>query len=147
MRNIAIRVGLFLVVGAGALIARPFLTGNVGELKVGECFDTPDLSQTIEDIQHHPCSDTHGGEVILVGKHVAAKGAPYPNDAVLTGEIEAACTPAFTAYTGLNASTDPNWSFGYFYPIAKGWADGDRGFICYATRVDDTTTTGSIKKP
>ena len=26
MRNIAIRVGLFLVVGAGALIARPFLT-------------------------------------------------------------------------------------------------------------------------
>lgn len=35
---------------------------------------------------------------------------------------------------------------GYFVPTSDGWADGDRGIICCAAKVDGTTTTGSIKK-
>jgi hypothetical protein len=146
VRNIAIRVGLLALVGVGALVLRPFLTGNVGELKVGDCFDVPNVTQTVEDIQHHPCTEAHGGEVFFVGKHAAPKDAPYPADSVLTAEIEAACSPAFQAYTGLDAETDPTWAYAYFYPIGEGWAAGDRGFICYATKVDGTTTTTSIKK-
>ena len=147
MKTIALRVGLIAAVGVGAIVLQPFLSGNVGALKVGECFDVPTATETVEDVQHHPCTDTHGGEVFFVGTHAAAKDAPYPADTALTGEIEAACTPAFNAYTGLDALTDPTWTFGYFYPLKKGWDDDDdRGFICYATRVDEAPTNASIKK-
>ena len=146
MRTIAIRLGLLGAIGVGAFIAQPFLSGNVAELKVGECFDVPTVTETVEDVQHHPCTDAHGGEVFFVSEHVAANDAPYPADSILTNEIVAACDPAFLAYTGM-AATDPTWSYGYFYPVAEGWADGDRGYICYAARVDETVTNTSIKKP
>ena len=53
MRNIAMRLGLLGVIGVGALVARPFLSGNVGDLKVGDCFDEPTIGQTVDDVQHH----------------------------------------------------------------------------------------------
>jgi Septum formation len=146
VQTIALRIGFFVLIGIGAFIARPYLMGNVGDLKVGECFDTPALDQKVEDIQHHPCTEVHGGEVFMVGKHAAADGARYPKEAALWKEIESACTSVFKKYTGMNAEKDPKWSFAYFYPLKEGWAEGDRGFICYAARVDGKTTTGSIKK-
>lgn len=145
MRTIALRLGLLAAIGIGAVIAQPFLSGNVAELKVGDCFDVPAVTETVEDVQHHPCTDAHGGEVFFVGEHAAADDAPYPSEDALATEIQAACDPAFQAYTGMPA-TDPTWSYGYFYPLAEGWADGDRGYICYASRVDETTTNTSIKK-
>jgi hypothetical protein len=146
VRNIAIRVGLLAAIGVGALVARPFLSGNVGELQVGDCFDIPAVTETVDDIQRHPCTDVHGGEVFFVGEHAAADSAPYPTEIALSTEIETACVPAFNAYTGLDALTDPTWTLAYFYPVSAGWAEGDRGFICYAARIDGTTTNTSLKK-
>ena len=145
MKTLALRVGL---VAAVAVVAAScgLLSGNVGQLKVGECFDVPPSTETVEDIEQHPCTEPHGGEVFFVGAHAAAEDEPYPADTTLTGEIEAACTPAFSDYTGLDAITDPIWSFGYFYPLEEGWEDGDRVFICYATRIDEAPTDTSIKK-
>jgi hypothetical protein len=146
MRTIALRIGLLAAVGVGAIVLQPFLSGNVGELKVGECFDVPTVTETVEDVQHHPCTDAHDGEVFFVGTHAAAKDTAYPADAALTSEIEGACAPAFNTYTGLDFATDPVWSFGYFYPLKEGWEGGDRGFICYASRIDEAPTNTSVKK-
>ena len=82
----------------------------------------------------------------MVGKHAGAKDAGYPKEAALWKEIESACTPVFKQYTGKNAVKDPKWSFAYLYPTKEGWGEGDRGFICYAARIDGKTTTVSIKK-
>ena len=56
MRGILIRVGIIAVIGLGALILRPFISGNAGDLNIGDCFELPSASaETIKDVQHHPC--------------------------------------------------------------------------------------------
>jgi hypothetical protein len=146
VRTIALRVGLLAAVGVGALVARPFLTGGAADLKLGECFDAPVAAETVEDVQHHPCTDAHTGEVVFVGNLPAAEGAPYPDDAALDQQIGTLCIPAFNTYTGLDFETDPTWTLGYFVPLEEDWNNGDRSVSCYATRLDDAPTTGSIKK-
>ena len=146
MRNF-IGVGIVAVVLIGGFIFRDFLTGNAGDLQVGQCFDLPtSSSETIDDVQHHPCDQTHGGEVFFVGTSTAAKDASYPADDVLAFEVFGFCDASFTAYSGKDSDTDLEWTYGYFVPTSDGWADGDRGIICYAAKVDGTTTTGSIKQ-
>ena len=146
MQSIALRIGIFVLIGVGALVARPFLMGAAGDLKVGECFDLPaTASETIEDVQHHPCSDAHDGEVFFVGSLPIAEGGAYPSDAALGPLVDSLCMPAFAAYTGLAADTDPLWTFGAGVPVSADWAEGNRRLMCYATRVDGTRTSGSIK--
>ena len=147
MQSIALRIGIFVLIGIGALVARPFLTGAAGDLKVGECFDMPTTaSETIEDVQHHPCSDAHDGEVFFVGELPIAKGKPYPGDEALGPLVDSLCLPAFTAYTGLSAVTDPLWTFGAGVPVIEDWDEGSRRLMCYAGRMDGARTSGSIKK-
>lgn len=146
MRTILLRLGLVGAIGAGAFVLRPFLTGSAGELKVGECFDVPAQMERVEDVQHHPCTDGHTAEVFLVTLLSGADDAAYPADASLIAEADGLCEPAFDAYTGLVFDTDPVWTFGYFYPSPESWENGDRGIICYATRLDEAPSTGSIKR-
>jgi hypothetical protein len=146
VQNIAIRIGLFVLVGIGALVARPFVTGGASDLKVGECFDVPTSAQTVEDVQHHPCTQAHIGEVFFVGKLAVADKAPYPNDTALGTAVALVCDRAFDAYTGLTFVTDRTWTYGYFVPLSKDWATGDRSLICYAARVDEQPTSTSIKR-
>ncbi len=145
MRNIAMRLGLLGVIGVGALVARPFLSGNVGDLNVGDCFDEPTIGQTVEDVQHHPCTDAHTGEVVFLHDLPDAKDVVYPSDTEFATRIDALCVPAFDAYTGLDFQSDPTWTMGYFTPTSEGWAGGDRGVTCYAARIDSKPTTTSIK--
>ena len=146
MRTIALRIGILAVIGIAALVLRPFIMGNAGDLKVGECFDDPGEVQTVEDVQHHPCTDPHTGEVVYVGDLTAAKDAPYPSDADLQTLVGAACIPAFNAYTGRDFDTDTEWTMGYFTPVAADWANGDRSVVCYATKIDTSPTSSSIRK-
>jgi hypothetical protein len=146
VQTIAIRIGLFIVVGIGALVARPFLTGGASDLKVGECFDVPTSATTVEDVQHHPCTEAHVGEVFFVGTLPVADKAPYPNDTAFGVAVAGVCDRAFDAYTGLTFVTDRTWTYGYFVPLSKDWATGDRSLSCYAARIDERPTNASIKK-
>jgi Septum formation len=146
MQTIAIRIGIFVLIGIGALIARPFMTGAAGDLKVGECFDVSPTATTIEDVQHHPCTTAHVGEVFFVGVLPGATGAKYPTDEALQAAVGTLCGPAFAAYTGLSLATDPVWTYGYGVPLSKDWTEGKRRVMCYATRMDDKPTSASIKK-
>jgi hypothetical protein len=58
-----------VVVGAivvGGFLFRDRISGNAGDLQVGDCFDDPGTSE-ISDVQHHPCTEAHTGEVIFIG--------------------------------------------------------------------------------
>jgi Septum formation len=144
MRGLALRLGIIGVIALGAFALKPFLTGNAGDLGVGDCFDPPTTTDTVKDVQHHPCSDSHGGEVILVEKHPDASS--YPTDDDFDQFVAAQCVPAFQAYTGTDLTTNKDADIGWFVPTPDGWAGGDRTVICYATRTDDQKTTGSVKK-
>jgi Septum formation len=146
MRSLGIRLGIIGVIAAGAFILRPFLSGNAGSLSVGDCFDEPaGSSGTVEDVQHHPCTDVHSAEVVFVGNYSPATDT-LPTDEAFVTFFEANCTPAFNAYTGLDFATDPTYDMSAFTPTADGWGSGDHKVICYAVRLDSGTMNASIKK-
>jgi hypothetical protein len=149
MRGLALRIGIIAIIGAGAWVLRPFIMGNAGSLAVGDCFDVPaDVSateqETVEDVQHHPCTDAHGAEVVFVGDFAPATDTHPAEDAVLSF-VGSSCVPAFKTYTGLDFEQAADYDLGWFWPTAEGWSKGDHKIICYLIRVDDATMTQSLK--
>jgi hypothetical protein len=146
MRSIGIRLGLIGAVIVGAFVLRPFLSGNAGDLKVGDCFDEPaGASATVEDVQHRPCTDPHGGEVVYVGDFAPATDT-YPTDPEFRAFVQAQCPPAFSSYSGIDFATDTVYDMSVLTPTTKGWGTGDRTVICYAVHVDGTPLTVPLKK-
>ncbi len=143
MNKIIIRVAIIGAIVVGGLIFRDRLSGNAGELQVGDCFDVPTQDTNISDVQHHPCTEAHGGEVFYVGDHPAAAGTTF-TESVMTDYLGTACFPAFTAYIG--STTFDGLEIGAFYPLKKDWDSGDRGVTCYLYQVDGSTMTKSLKK-
>jgi hypothetical protein len=144
MRGLAIRLGIIGVIALGAFILRPFITGGAGDLSVGDCFDEPTTGETVRDVQHHPCSDLHSGEVIFIGSLTAAT---YPTNDELDQWVLANCLPAYQTYTGIDLRTDTaGHDLTYFWPTSDGWTKGDRKVICYAVQTDGTQTKGSLRK-
>lgn len=146
MRGLLIRVGIIAAIAIGAFVLRPFISGNAGDLAVGDCFDEPKTaSETIEDVQHHPCTDLHDAEVIFVGNFEPSTET-YPTDAQFDGFISDRCIGAFTSYTGLDYNSTQHLEYGAYTPTSEGWGNGNRKVICYVFNVDGTQSKGSIKK-
>jgi hypothetical protein len=145
VRGILIRVGLVAGIIVIGLVIRPFVTGNAGDLAVGDCFDPPSSDvQTVKDVQHHPCSEPHGGEVFFVDK--MADQATFPDEDTFNTYVSDHCLPAYQAYTGVDVLTEEGADIGWLVPTEEGWGKGDREVTCYATRLDNAKTTGSVKK-
>ncbi len=71
-------IGVFAVVG---FLFHDYLSGNAGDLKVGDRFDVPTVasqSTTVKDFQHHPCSELHSGEVFFIANVPGEANAAYP---------------------------------------------------------------------
>jgi len=146
MRSIGIRLGIVAVVVIAFVVLRPFLSGNAGGLSVGDCFDVPaGAGETVSDVQHHPCTESHGAEVVFVGEFKPATSI-YPTDEEFTNFGKANCVPAFNAYTGLDFETATTYDIEPFFPTADGWTKGDRKVICFAVRADNAPMTTSVKK-
>jgi putative regulator of septum formation len=140
-----IRLGILAVMLGGGYLFRDRLSSSPTELAVGDCFDVPAVKTAIKNVQHHPCTESHTGEVFALVTHPAAKGAPPPADAAMLDYLYNVCGPLFISYVGPVAAGVGNLDAGAFYPPDKGWADGDRGITCYAYRVDRAPMTGSVK--
>jgi hypothetical protein len=148
MRGWVIRIAIIAAIAIGAFVLRDRLTGNAGDLKVGDCFDRPvTAEETIESVQHHPCTEAHTAELIFQGNHPAAKDAPPPSEEELFTYVESNCLPAFNSYTGTDLLAGSEFDLGFIYPLDEDWNKGDRGITCYAYRLDGATMTTSIKAP
>ena len=146
MRGLLIRVGIIGGIALGAFIVRPFISSNAGELAVGDCFDEPEqVTTTVKDVQHHPCTDLHDAEVFYVGKFEPAT-TTFPSDAEFVSFIRDRCTGAFNTYTGLDFNTAQDLDYSAFYPTSEGWSDGDRQITCYVVKVDQSQFNASMKK-
>lgn len=140
--KILIRVLLIGAVLLGGFLLRDRISGNAGDLQVGDCFDVPKADTDISDVQHHPCTDAHTGEVVFIGNHPAAKGTPFA-ETLLVEFAGSSCLPAFDAYVSSNSSDGID--IGAFYPVQKDWDTGDREITCYLYKVDGTSMSTSLK--
>lgn len=147
MRGLAIRLAILVGIVAVVLVLRPYLSGNASQLNVGDCFDLPaGAEDTVDDVQHHPCTDSHFAEVVFVGDY-SPSGGTYPDDDAFQQFFLDQCVPAYNAYTGGDILTSADMDMGFFYPTSDGWGKGDKKITCYAHQAaDNTMLTKSIKK-
>jgi putative regulator of septum formation len=145
--RLLIRFGIIGVIALGGFVMRDRLTGNVGDLKVGDCIDRPTTpNETVSDVQHHPCDESHTAEVVYVGTNPAAKDTPPPTDDQWLTFLAQTCVPAFDSYTGTDIMSGNVMDLGAITPLDDDWNKGTRDVTCYAYRLDGGAMTGSIKK-
>ena len=147
MAGWVVRIAIIAVIIVGGLIFRDRLSGNAGDLKVGDCFDVPTATVDVKDVQHHPCTESHTGEVFAVVNHPAAKGAAPLSEAQLIDFLSSSCGPLWVTYIGQDAVNTAIFDVGAFYPRDTDWNDGERAVTCYTYRIDDKPMTSSLKKP
>jgi hypothetical protein len=127
-----IRLVVIGVVAVGAFFMRDRISGNVAELRVGDCFDLPAgaMETQIDDVQHHPCTEPHEYEAYAELTYPAAEDAPYPGDAKISRWGERGCTDAFQGYVGVGLARS-SLTIYYFTPTSEGWAqEGDHVVNC-----------------
>jgi hypothetical protein len=143
MGGLLARFGLIGAVLFGGWLFRDYLTGAAIDLQVGDCFDAPTtISDTVEEVTHHPCTDAHTAEVVFVADYPEGE---FPGEEAFDTFTEANCISAFNAYTGLDFQTAMDYDMGVFYPLEEGWDQGDREITCYIVRADDGQMTQSVK--
>ncbi len=139
-----LRIGIIVLFVAGAFLFRDRISGGASDLQAGDCFDIPTTAtDTVKDVQHHPCSESHTAEVIIVTAHPAAKGAPLPTDAAMASYLSETCGNALMAY--VDTADAATYDLGAFYPLEKDWDKDERGVTCYLTKLDGSSMTASAK--
>jgi len=124
---------------------RDRLTGAVDSLQVGDCFDVP-AGETVEDVQHRPCTEPHDGEVFVVRDYAGSDG--YPTIAQFDAWAEQECIGTdFLAYVGQQYETRQDVGVGYLYPLEEGWGRGDREMTCYLSPTNGGKVSASYRKP
>lgn len=148
--------------------------GDVGVLKlqVGDCISKAALdgtsdpsasptAQEVDSLAAVPCTEPHGGEVVLVSQDMFKDLDEFPSVDDLFTQAEAPCIKAIADYTGFDfeeflnstAPADVDTIFAPYtmVPTADSWDTGDRGMLCVAITVDEALetvveTTGSAKQ-
>jgi len=146
LRPIIIAVVIIAVV-VGAVVINMVGGKAVTDLQVGDCFDVPTLaseSDTVDTVQHHPCTQSHTGEVFFVGDFTGGTDA-YPAVSDFDAFARNTCGPVFQTYVGTDLDSSPDLSIGYFYPLEDGWSSGQRSVTCYAEQTDESPMTSSVK--
>ena len=137
-------IAVVVLIAGGAYAFRDRITGHVVDLKVGDCFDVPaTAADTVKDVQHHPCNESHTAEVFFVTDNPAAKGVAYPSTAALRAYLAKTCDKPLGLYVG--AAKHDLYDVGAIYPTAETWTKDDRTVTCYLSLPDQAPMTTSAK--
>lgn len=147
-RGLIIGLVVIVVVIAVGVIGRDFLSGNVSDLRVGDCFDDPvaagGTATEVEHVQHHPCSEPHQFEVFASFEFPGDRAAPFPGDSGFDTFVNDHCDPAFTAFVGI-AEADSSLTWVAYQPLEAGWTTGDREITCFLQDRNLDKLTGSVQ--
>lgn len=78
------------------------------------------------------CSMPHQAELYHRFDIAGAADVPYPGDAIVQEQADAACMYVFGTYVG-EAWATSRFGYWYFYPSAETWAERDRSVQCFLT--------------
>ena len=145
LRGLLIIGAVVVVILVAYVVFRDQMSGSATELQVGDCFDVPAASTNINDVQHHPCGESHTGEVFFIGKDGSASGASYPPQDAFQSDLEAQCAPAFAGYVGVSADTSTAYAIEMFYPDESTFGGGSRTLTCYLVTANGSPVAGSAK--
>ncbi len=157
-----------LVVAAGLLLAAcgPG-EGSVFALEEGTCFDDPEETQGILEVEVVPCDEPHDNEVFATlqltdpgdlgavnaddtsadpnaeeGDGEDLDEVAYPGGAAVEGAALDRCTTAFPEPVA-ERYRDTDLVIGVLTPSEASWQDGDREVVCFVSSPDGVLT-GSL---
>jgi len=146
---VAIGVALLALIGAGAAFF--FLssddTGDLGvtRMSVGDCWNDPDIgleTSELSDVPQVPCNEPHANEVFAIVDLPGGASAPYPGEFGAYFDGFLMCLDRFDGFVGVPFGESPLDIY-TLYPIATGWAAGDREVVCSLYLLDETPLVGT----
>ena len=138
-------VAIIAVIAVVGVVFRDRFGSNASELVVGDCFDVPGVvGVSVDNVQHHPCTEAHTAEVFAVFNHPAGRDDAYPGLVTLRSFATDGCTAPFASYVGTSID-ETALEVGFFRPTEDGWKKGDRAFTCYLSQPLDAVMTQSMK--
>jgi hypothetical protein len=147
--KVTIGAALLALIGAGAAFF--FLSSSdtgdlaVDRMSVGDCWNDPDIGPEATEVfvvPQVPCDEPHANEVFAVVDIPAGSSAPYPGEFATYLEGFQMCLDRFEAYVGVPFRESPLDIYS-LYPIATGWAAGDREVVCSLYSLDEVPLVGT----
>ncbi len=71
-------VVIVAVIAGAYFLFRDQLSGDVFQLRVGDCIDLPTTDEAVSQVQHQPCTTAHDAEVFMNMTDPTANGQPFP---------------------------------------------------------------------
>ena len=96
------------------------------DVQAGDCLTISGVGDTAGGVPVVPCDGIHEAEVYALFE--VADDAAY-DEAAIVAEVEERCVDDFASYVGEDYRTSSLDIF-YTYPLADGWAEGDREAMC-----------------
>ena len=116
-------------------------SGNVFELKIGQCFDDPDDFGAVSDVEIVDCDSPHDNEVYAL---FDMPDGSFPGVSVTEGAAQDGCYDAFAPYVGSDYASSV-LALTWLVPTSVSWEAGDREVVCVAYDLDLKKLTGSVK--
>jgi hypothetical protein len=114
---------------------------DVFDLGVGDCFNDPDFTGEIDEVDGVPCSQPHDNEVFATIDHPGS-GA-YPGESEILSFASEQCEgEVFRQYVGVDY-LDSRFFVDALYPTEGSWRFGDRTIVCFL--YDREPTSGSAR--
>lgn len=137
--KMAVLAAVFLTTG---LLATACAQGNVFSLEVGQCFNDPDETDEISDVEIVDCGEPHNNEVFHL---FDLAGDDYPGDAAVPDLAREGCIAAFDAYVG-TPYLDSAFEVFSLFPTQESWDRGDdREVVCAIFDLTSNESTGSAR--
>ncbi len=143
-RRPALLLGVFLVLSFGLLAACSDDSGgrSVFDLEVGDCFDDPTSTGTVQDVPIVDCAEPHDNEVTHL---FDVEGDEFPGEDTIRTEAEATCEEEFANYVGVPFSESELTGGALLVPTEQSWENGDREVVCAVWNPDFSKLEGSVE--
>ena len=139
VKRMMLMAAVFLATG---LLATACTAGNVFSLEVGQCFNDPEATDEISDVEIIDCAEPHNNEVFHLFN---IAGDDYPGDSVVPDLARDGCVGAFDAYVG-TPYLDSVFEVFTLYPTEDSWDRGDdREVVCALFDLTATDWSGSAR--
>jgi hypothetical protein len=130
---LALAVPALLVSGCGSEVA--------AQAEVGECFQTPDATDGVGELEKVDCSEPHDNEVFAV---FDLPDGDFPGSETTQDQALEGCLERFEDYVGESYDESP-YGIQPIAPSEESWNDADdREVICALYLVDGSQMEGSV---
>lgn len=116
-------------------------SGNVFELKVGQCFDDPENMEVVSDVEIVDCDEAHDNEVYAL---FDMPSGDFPGVSVVEEAALEGCYDAFEPYVGIDYASSV-LDFSWLSPTPDSWENGDYEIVCIAYDLDLKKLTDTVK--